>query len=271
MISISKYARPGAASAPKYSVLRSSLCRATILAGIVLFYCISLVAGSADVDLLLYERNPWLMVIGSDSPVFAHYSDGLTIFRSGDGFKFLYLSDRESTGLMKRFSTVENMKDYYSLTLQSDQPTYELYVRKAGMEKRVNVYGSLDEADASRTALPKSLAGNIHYLASFSRDNAADWSPRYLEVMIWPYEHAAEDSIRWPKGFPDVSSPSTVKRSATSYSIYLPNSKQKKFVLFIKTLREKGTALISGKKWAVSMRSPFPHEIARNKALRTAK
>jgi hypothetical protein len=39
----------------------------------VLVCCLSMAAEASIVDLILYERNPWLTVIGSDSPVFAHY------------------------------------------------------------------------------------------------------------------------------------------------------------------------------------------------------
>ena len=36
------------------------------------------------------------------------------------------------------------------------------------------------------------------FLASLAESKGSRWGPRYLEVMIWPYEYASEQSIRWP-------------------------------------------------------------------------
>lgn len=233
----------------------------------VFLCCLSLTAEAADVDLILYERDPWLMAIGSDSPVFAHYSDGLTIFLSGKTYKSVCLKEAESAELLGRFSTLGDIEPHYSSSDWTDQPTTELYFRNAGELKRVTIYGGLKATASHGTALPKALVENLGYLASYSHAGATDWSPAYFEVMVWPYGYAPEESIIWPKGFPDLDSPSTIKRGNSLYSIYLPYSKQQEFLTFIRTRKERGAVLINGKKWAVETRIPFPHEIAHNTAL----
>jgi hypothetical protein len=79
--------------------------------------------------------------------------------------------------------------------------------------------------------------------------------------MIWAYDYAPEKSIVWPEKWPDINSNSTRKRG-DSYSIYLPYSEKGNYKEFIATRSEKGAVEINGKKWAVSTRIPFPHEIA---------
>jgi len=51
---------------------------------------------------VLVEANPWLMVVGSDSPTFALYDDGLAIWRTDDGYHSGTLSDEGVSSLMAR-------------------------------------------------------------------------------------------------------------------------------------------------------------------------
>jgi len=219
--------------------------------------------------------------------VFVHYSDGLTILLSGTSYKSVRLSEAESAELLSRFSSLGELKPDYSF-LQgigvSDLPTIELYFRSAGELKRVSVYGSLKMAAVAAgtavpnglienlaykggAAVPKVLIENLLYLESYSHPGAIDWLPSYVELMVWPYEYAQEESIVWPEGFPDIDSPSTIKRRGSSYSIYLPYSMNQELMALLRTRKKGGALVMNGKKWAFDTRIPFPHEIARNKAL----
>ena len=77
--------------------------------------------------------------------------------------------------------------------------------------------------------------------------------------MIWPYEYAPEASIVWPKNWPGLHDVSTVKRG-DSYSIFVPSADYAAVRHFLDTEKEKGAVEIGGKKWAVSIRMPFPGE-----------
>jgi hypothetical protein len=251
----------------------------------ILVCCSSVTSEASVVDLILFERNPWRTVIGSDSPVFVHYSDGLTIFLSGKSYKSVKLNEKEGAELLSRFSSLGELKpDYSFLDRVSDLPTIELYFRSVGELKRVSVYGSLKMAAVAAgtrvpngvfenyvykagTTVPKGLIENLAYLESYSHPGAIDWSPAYVELLVWPYEYAQEESIVWPEGFPDIDSPSTIKRRGSSYSIYLPYSMNQELMALLRTGKKGGALVMNGKKWAFDTRIPFPHEIARNKAL----
>jgi hypothetical protein len=77
--------------------------------------------------------------------------------------------------------------------------------------------------------------------------------------MIWGYEYAPDKSIYWPKNWPGLKSPNTLRRG-DSYSIFLPGKEIPKLVDLLAKQKEKGAVEIDGKKWAVSIRYTFPSE-----------
>ena len=89
-----------------------------------------------------------------------------------------------------------------------------------------------------------------------------------MEVIIWGYDYAPDESIYWPKDRPGLESPSTLKRR-DAYSIFIPGKELPKLREFLKTRKEKGAVEIGGKKWAVSIRYTFPNEPIWFKAFRS--
>ena len=128
---------------------------------------------------------------------------------------------------------------------------------------KIGVYGNLRKQKEVREKAPSELLTLFDYYTGYNNSNATDWEPTHIEVMIWPYDYAPEKSIIWPSDWPDINSSSTRKRG-DSYSIYLPFEHYDKLKRFIATRNEKGAVEINGEKWAISTRSPFPHEIAMN-------
>jgi hypothetical protein len=141
------------------------------------------------------------------------------------------LNEAESGELLNRFSALGEIEPHYSFLqgiMITDLPTIELYFRSAGELKRVSVYGGFKWAGKTGATVPMALVENLGYLASYSHPRATDWSPAYLEVMVWPYDYAPGEPIVWPEGFPDIESPATIKRGDSSYSIYLPYNMQQR-------------------------------------------
>jgi len=115
-------------------------------------------------------------------------------------------------------------------------------------------------------ALPDELIELHKFLCTMDYSDSQKWTPRYLEVMIWPYEYAPEASIVWPKDWPGLDSKRSFKRG-DSYSIFFDGSVLPELQKFLRTRKEKGAVEIGGKKWAVSIRSVFPNEPVLRKAL----
>ncbi len=217
-------------------------------------------AGGAEAELLLYERDPWLTVIGSDSPLLACYTDGRMIFldraasgRSGAVYKSFRLDGEELAELRARMRTLDSLQAHYELSHATDQKTTQLVFRSGGKMKRVGAYGGV----------PPEMGRFIHFLNALHRRagaRARSWQPSFIEVMLWPFDHARGEPTPWPGEFPGLDSPATVKWRESSYSIYLPAGEEKALRSFMKS-RQGNAVLLDGKKWSVAARIPFPHEI----------
>lgn len=204
---------------------------------------------------ILIEFDPWLMVIGSDSPSFVMYEGGKIIYRSEDGYKTVIASPAQQNEILSAMQFEQTNGTLMAANL-TDQPTNVLILRKEDKLVRASVYGNLERADA-RSRVPAPILTAYDKLNGFSDPSAIGWLPEKIEVMIWPYEHASEASILWPKEWPGIDADDTVQRG-DSYSIYLPATEFEEFKAFLITKNQKGAVEIGGKKWAVSWRLPFP-------------
>lgn len=216
---------------------------------------------------LLYEHNPWAMVLGSDSPTFAMYDDGLVIFArtNQEGrpeYASVILSEKERADFLAALPVKQfnELRPDYELDLMTDQPTTVLSVGdKAGL-KSVRVYGKLQRA--ARENDPRAFIEIYQKLKSFGDARAARWMPERVELMIWPYENAGEP-LPWPKNWPDTAHPTTKKRGtgkdSINYSIYLTPAQYENLRKQVER-KSADALLINNHKWAFSFRFPFPNE-----------
>jgi hypothetical protein len=108
---------------------------------------------------------------------------------------------------------------------------------------------------------------NLHqFLTQFDVPGAYEWEPAYIEVFIWPYEYAPEESIAWPNDWPGLNSEMTFPYG-DSYSIFLEREKLSALKEFLGTRKERGAVEIEGKKWAAWWRPVFPSEPVWRRAL----
>ena len=236
---------------------------------------------------VLIQTDPWLMVIGSDTPLIALYEDGQVIyFNRKENTTVRYLHKQLNADEIERvkrelssFGDYEDTKPHYDLApAVTDLPETRLYLSFDNTKLVTSVYG-LKISDTKLPAVgifgndtkPDSLPDNIKnlhaYLTSLDFDGAEPWEPAWVEVMIWSYDYAPEESIRWPDDWPGLDSPYTVKRG-DSYSIFLPGQEIPRLREFLKTRRSKGAIEIDGQKWAASARYTFPGEPTWNRAFR---
>jgi hypothetical protein len=253
---------------------------------------IGLVLGCASADALeidpfkgpkpvavLIQTDPWLMVIGSDNPMVAIYDDGLVVYWGREKDKGpVYLAKQLSAkGLVEvkkkisAFGDYSKLKRYYNLAPNwLDLPETYIYLSLGQGEFVTGVYGltvsdaqlpadTTFEGDRKPDELPKAVKDLHRYLTSLHFAGAKPWEPPYVEAMIWRYDYAPDESIHWPKDWPGLDSPNTLKRR-DAYSIFFPGKELPKLCEFLKTQKEKGAVEIGGKKWAVSVRYTFPSE-----------
>ena len=147
----------------------------------------------------------------------------------------------------------------YELVNATDQTIQIFFVNTDEQPRKISVYGSL-RSEILRQKAPEELVALFDVATSFTHPSGKPWLPSKIEVMIWPYEHAPDESIVWPSEWPDINHPETVQRGPEAYSIFLPSEFYFEFKQFLNRRNAKGAVEINGNKWAVSMRFPFPAE-----------
>lgn len=236
---------------------------------------------------VLIQTDPWLMVIGSDTPKVTIYDDGQIVYQKSEkGKRPVLLTKQISTESLAEvrkklltFGDYSKLKSNYDLAPNvTDLPETKIYLSLGQTNFVTSVYGLMvsgTQLPAYSTfgdnekpdELPKAIKDLHAYLTSLDFADAKQWEPPYVEVMIWEYDYAPDESIHWPKNWPGLQSPSTLKRR-DAYSIFLSGKELPKLLEFLKTRKEKGAVEIGGKKWAVSIRYTFPNEPVWSNALR---
>jgi len=185
-------------------------------------------------------------------------------------YQYKKLSDKEHSDFKKHLNPVIKRKDlkrFYNLRPNvTDQPQSMIYVGDGEREFATSVYGlyvsgtkppSLTTRE--KEMVPEELLELHRYLSTVEYSDSTEWIPKYVEVMVWPYDYAPERSIIWPKDWPGLDSERSKKRG-DSYSIFLDGPMLPKLQKFLSAKKERGAVEIGGKKWAISYRGIFPSE-----------
>lgn len=210
--------------------------------------------------IVLLSKDPWLMVVGSDSPTFALYSDGTVLFRRANDFGVARFNPNGLKKFTEEFagSELAQLSGQYEAADSTDQPINNLLLFIGKSPVVISIYGSLEDGNV-RSRIPDPVLAALDRVRKFYVQSARPWLPREIEIMIWPYEYAPDRSIIWPKQWPSLES-STTRKRGESYSLFMPSSELPAVRSFLATRKEKGAVQIDGKKWAASIRLPFSHE-----------
>jgi hypothetical protein len=208
---------------------------------------------------VLLENDPWAMVIGSDSPSFALYEDGTIIQRTATGFGTTRLTGAELESFIKglNLDAIAPLYGGYEAEDATDQPTQDLLIYRGEKPVFVSVYGSLKRPEV-RSKIPNAIVAVYDRLSEFEYSPSRDWLPEDIEVMIWPFENARGPSVPWPEQWPGLDDPNTVRRG-DSFSIFMPSTRLAELRAFLE-LRDSQAIELDGRKWAASIRFPFPQE-----------
>jgi hypothetical protein len=237
---------------------------------------------------ILIQTDPWDAVIGSDTPRVAIYEDGEVVYAKAASHELAYyhvaLDKHELHKIQEHLRPVLALKDlkpsYDIARGVTDQPEAMFYLRDAEREVATTVYGltlkgtklpayAEFHSDQGAVVPPNELLKLHQWLSELDFPNRKEWSPKYVEVMLWDYSYAPEASIHWPKDWPSLSSERAVKRGE-DYSIFLNGALLPKLRDFLASRNERGAVELAGKKWAAAYRCTFPSEPVWRKAFAAA-
>ena len=219
------------------------------------------------------EINPWLMVIGSDTPRVAVYENGDVVFAKKIGDAYAYHTAKLSPAQLKEMEerwlsvfAAAPKPGGYDVSYATDQSTAVFYLHHDEKTFATSVYGwdcrggTPAPADLKPEERPPAALKELHgTFCGFDVADSKEWVPKYLEVMLWDYSYAPEPSVAWPKKWPGLESERALKRG-DARSIFLDGSQLSDLKAFLKDRREKGAVELGGRKWAVDFRYTFPSE-----------
>jgi hypothetical protein len=222
----------------------------------------------AQPRVVLIEHDPWLMVVGSDSPTFVLYSNGFAIFRAraASSSPSSYLSAQLTTAQHQKLlseiapESLLDFEDWYDASLSTDQPMNKLHVWVNGNRKSITVYGALRRDSEARSKTPSKFLRAFDALINFSAD-ASPWVPDRIEVLIWPYDYSPERPLPWPKGWPPFEE-ARPRGARGLHQLFLPAEQFGRLREFVSSVKPKQAVLLGGRKWAIDYRLPFPEEKA---------
>ena len=238
-------------------------------------------AGAKPIAVLM-EQDPWLMVIGSDTPRVAVYENGDVVFVKKTGertyaYHYAKLTPGELGALSQMWAPLVARplaKKHFTLSDATDQPTAALYFANGTVQWAASVYGlscrsAVPPAPTNPKgddAPPPELFAVHKSLCALDYPSSREWQPAYVEVMLWDYSYAPQPSVAWPKEWPDLNSPRAMQRG-DAYSVFLDGRELPRLKAFLATQKEKGAVELGGKKWAIAYRYTFANEPVWRKAL----
>jgi len=225
---------------------------------------------------VLIASDPWAMVLGADTPRVAIYENGDVIYVKAQNrhlaYRYVHLDKAGLEAVRQKIApvfAVTGLKPVYRLTRATDQPSAMFYFKDGNREVATEVYGRIGDSEETVTHRsvrdmaadipPHALLDLYDWLCGLDYSQSSEWTPRYVEVMLWDYSYAPERSIQWPKEWPSLTSERVIKRG-DSYSIFLDGSLQPALERFLATRKPKGAVEVDGRKMAVSYRAAFPGE-----------
>jgi hypothetical protein len=221
-------------------------------------------AGGRLPVIVLIEKNPWLWVVGSDSPTFALYDDGLVVYsinrEQADYFSAVLDSSAWSDLIQSTIGdgTLDSIAQETKASNSTDQMNNVLLYSDGKGLRVKSVYGALRTDKTARERTPSPFLRAFDKLTSFHSDDAKPWLPEKIEIMIQEFGGKLEP-VSWPQGWPDVNSSESVKRGDL-YSLFLESNHFGEYKRLTSSLKKGQPIRISGKNWSSSFRLPFPEE-----------
>jgi len=214
--------------------------------------------------IVLTETDPWAMVIGSDGPSFAVYESGRIIYRKVAKKKVeVYeskLTQSEQKNIAKIFGLTDSLyklPNYIEASTSTDEPSNNLIVDFDSM-KVIRVYGHINVGSEVNKAIPAAFLQVYDSIKKYTSKSAKKWLPSTIEVMFWDYDYAPNKRA-WPSIFPDLNSPTTIKKRNGLYSVFIPRNQFHEFKKYFTSMGEKQAVEINGRKMSISYRLPFPN------------
>jgi len=148
---------------------------------------------------VLYERDPWLRLRGSDAPTVAIWSDGSVVFRSDRARETLEGSIAAADAQRVAASVVRHVRAeprHRDLGAVSDMRTVQVVVRDGTSWRAASVYG-LERGDDDGD-----LGAAYRELLAVRPSHGEPFHPVDVRIVYWPFDNALGEPVPWPRELP---------------------------------------------------------------------
>ncbi|MEO8147342.1 MAG: hypothetical protein ABI723_06885 [Bacteroidia bacterium] len=136
--------------------------------------------------------------------------------------------------------------------------------------KIIRVYGGIENDSEARANTPKQFLTVYDNIKKYKSDSANEWLPDKIEVNFSRYPPPIEippffgiywttNKRPWIPGFPDLHSPTTVKRRGGIYYVYIDKKDYGAFKTYYSSMEKNQAVEINGKKMFIGYRLAFPN------------
>ena len=157
--------------------------------------------------LVLFERNPWSMVIAADFPAVAIYEDGQMLLVRGEGRAAQALHGRIEASAASALRDHIAASGFLDAPLRTDcsqatdQTTVQILLRDGTSWKVASAYGMGKDGSCAVAPAPAFVAAYAR-LQKLDAADAHDFVPEELELMLWDFAHAQAPPLPWPSDVP---------------------------------------------------------------------
>jgi hypothetical protein len=199
------------------------------------------------------------MFMGADGPTFTLYQSGQVIYWKDKKYHLVVLSSPDIQDLLAKFQLTDTFfvrSRWISASDATDQPTCVLRTDLETL-KRFSVYGDMEDA-GTRAKVPRPLDVIYDLVHSFEDDQAVDWIPDKIEIMLSAYDNALGEPIPWPARWPDLNAAGSRRWENGGGTIFLDKRYFPGLRRLLASRKEKQAILINGSKFYAGYRLPPP-------------
>jgi hypothetical protein len=220
--------------------------------------------------LVLTEEWPWHWPPGFDSPVFALYSDGTTIFQSPEGadgpsgYSVVKLNTEDLRAFLNSLPLpeLERLSSHIYASSATDAVFYTIHTWRAATHRSVTVEGRLWATAADRSSTPPSFRAVYDTLSAFTRPGLQPWRPEHTEVLWWRAESNVDcDSTatrHWPTSWAAPQASDSGRQEPLRTKV--PSADLSTFLSLAKGVSACTPLVINGTAWRIGYRFPFPYD-----------
>jgi hypothetical protein len=233
--------------------------------------CLAAIPADADAPrFVVYDRNPWLRLVGSDFPTVAVWADGTIVFtQHHERAQATIASARFEAVAARILPTLRASPPFGSLSNVTDQPTVELVTKDGDQWHDVHIYGLTPDSAADGAVVDA-----YRQLLAMRPTTGTPFQPVDIQIVLWSFDNALS-TVAWPADVPAPADlvPDAPKTEPSSVRFVVATKYQEALAPMFEQLRRDDPSAVelNGHKWTVVAMQRYRGQATIDQVLRCAR